>query len=71
MPYITGTIKKMVLSAETCMNHRSLPFLTFRMMPRAEIKKKFRELAKKYYPDTIGDSSKFIELMENYKKLID
>jgi len=53
------------------MNHRSLPFLTFRMMPRAEIKKKFRELAKKYYPDTIGDSSKFIELMENYKKLID
>ena len=36
-----------------------------------EIKKKFRELAKKYHPDTGGDSEKFIELMENYRKLID
>jgi hypothetical protein len=35
------------------------------------IKKKFRELAKKYHPDTGGDSTKFIELMENYKRLID
>lgn len=35
-----------------------------------EIKSRFRELAKKYHPDTGGDSSKFIELMENYKKLI-
>lgn len=35
------------------------------------IKKKFRELAKKYHPDTGGDSTKFIELMENYKKLVD
>ena len=33
------------------------------------IKKRFRELAKKYHPDTGGDSTKFIELMENYKKL--
>ncbi len=35
------------------------------------IKKKFRELAKKYHPDTGGDSIKFIELMENYKKLVE
>ncbi len=34
------------------------------------IKKKFRELAMKYHPDTGGDVDKFIELMENYKKLI-
>ncbi|HEY8420442.1 MAG TPA: J domain-containing protein [Thermoclostridium sp.] len=33
------------------------------------IKKRFRELAKKYHPDTGGDSTKFIELMEAYKKL--
>lgn len=35
------------------------------------IKKKFRELAKRYHPDTGGESEKFIELMENYKKLTD
>lgn len=34
-----------------------------------DIKKKFRELAKKYHPDTGGDSNMFIKLMENYKKL--
>lgn len=36
----------------------------------SEIKKKFKELAKLYHPDTGGDCTKFIELMENYKKLI-
>lgn len=35
------------------------------------IKKKFRELAMKYHPDTGGDADKFIELMENFKKLIE
>lgn len=35
------------------------------------IKAKFRELAKKYHPDHGGDSGKFIELMDTYKKLID
>lgn len=34
------------------------------------IKKRFRELAKKYHPDMGGDSEKFIELMENYRKLV-
>jgi hypothetical protein len=33
------------------------------------VKKRFRELAKKYHPDTGGDSSRFIEMMENYRKL--
>lgn len=34
------------------------------------IRSKFRELAKKYHPDLGGDSSQFIQLVENYKKLI-
>jgi len=34
-----------------------------------DIKKRFRELAKKYHPDMGGDSKMFIELIENYKKL--
>jgi hypothetical protein len=34
------------------------------------IKSKFRELAKKYHPDLGGDSNKFIELVDAYKKLI-
>jgi len=33
------------------------------------VKKRFRELAKKYHPDTGGDAEKFIALMEDYKKL--
>jgi hypothetical protein len=31
------------------------------------VKKRFRELAKKYHPDTGGDSAKFIELMEQFE----
>lgn len=34
-----------------------------------DIKKKFKELAKKYHPDNGGDGSMFIELMEKYKKI--
>jgi hypothetical protein len=33
------------------------------------IKKRFRELAKQYHPDTGGDAEKFIALMEDYRKL--
>ena len=35
----------------------------------AEIKKRFRELAKKYHPDTGGDAEKFIGLMRIYELL--
>jgi hypothetical protein len=35
----------------------------------AEVKKRFRELAKLYHPDTGGDADRFIALMEDYKKL--
>lgn len=34
-----------------------------------DIKRRFRELAKKYHPDTGGDAARFIELMETYKQL--
>lgn len=33
------------------------------------IKSRFRELAKKYHPDLGGDSEKFIELVDTYKRL--
>jgi hypothetical protein len=35
-----------------------------------DIKRRFRELAKKYHPDVGGDAAMFIELMENYRKLM-
>ncbi|NLT13288.1 MAG: J domain-containing protein [Clostridiales bacterium] len=35
-----------------------------------DIKRRFRELAKKYHPDTGGDAARFIELMETYKQLL-
>jgi len=36
----------------------------------AAVTKRFRELVKIYHPDTGGDSAKFIELMQLYRKLI-
>jgi hypothetical protein len=33
------------------------------------VKKRFRELAKLYHPDTGGDGSKFIELIEQFESL--
>ncbi len=34
-----------------------------------DIRRRFRELAKKYHPDVGGNEAAFIELMENYRKL--
>lgn len=34
-----------------------------------DIKKRFRELALKYHPDKGGDSEKFMEILDAYKKL--
>ncbi|NLV50828.1 MAG: J domain-containing protein [Clostridiales bacterium] len=36
-----------------------------------QVKKQFRSLAKKYHPDTGGEAGKFIELIDNYRKLIE
>lgn len=35
------------------------------------VKRKFRELAMKHHPDKGGESAKFIELVETYRKLVD
>ncbi len=35
-----------------------------------DVKKKFRELAKKCHPDAGGDAAMFIELMDSYEKLM-
>jgi hypothetical protein len=37
----------------------------------AMIKKRFRELALKYHPDTGGDPARFIELMHTYRELVE
>lgn len=34
------------------------------------IKKRFRKLAKKYHSDTGGNAEKFIEILDDYKKLL-
>ncbi len=36
-----------------------------------DIKKRFRELAKKYHPDHGGESEKMIDLLDAYHKLLD
>ena len=37
----------------------------------AAVKKRFRELAKKYHPDAGGDPEDFIALAEDYRELVE
>jgi len=34
-----------------------------------DVKRRFRELARQTHPDAGGDAARFIELMEDYRKL--
>jgi DnaJ-domain-containing protein 1 len=45
----------------------------FELAPAADadqVKRRFRELAKKYHPDQGGDHDKMIELLETYRRLL-
>ena len=42
------------------------PFIT-----KDDIKKRYKELAKEYHPDIVKDSSKFLEIKEAYKIIME
>lgn len=64
--YKENGITDMPLYSQDMLSQMGLPFDA----DSNDIKKRFRELAKKFHPDTGGDGDKFIELMENYEKLM-
>lgn len=64
--YKENGIIDMSFYSPNMLNQMGLPFNA----DSDDIKKRFRELAKKYHPDTGGNDKEFIELMENYEKLM-
>lgn len=62
-------------SAESLRGHYDPEILVKLGLPHdaaeRDIKRKFRELAKKYHPDTGGDAAKFVDLIETYRQLVE
>jgi len=64
--YLENDIVNVNMYSPSLLAKLSLPYNA----EEQDIKKRFRELAKEYHPDTGGDASKFIELMQVYEQLI-
>ncbi|RKN85773.1 J domain-containing protein [Paenibacillus ginsengarvi] len=62
----SGMISESGIYDPVILSRLDLPFHA----DETSIKKRFRELAKKYHPDAGGDAAMFMELMDHYRKLL-